>query len=245
MVTALVGEFEKANPSVRVVLGGDGSLVSAWRSASADGKLLLPVRDYARCPECDTALEELLTSPEKFAERRRELKMTLHRLLEFKKDGGGIDDGGVRTALSEATAMTADPTECMRFDVEVNGEKIYDNVVASGFVVATPFGSTGYFGSIARTVFRDGFGVAFVAPTVGVNNLVLGAADTVKVAFRRGVRVNLAADKDLAPVSAAEGDEFSFGCGSDKVAILGLKEFHCPACRALRHGTRICTQYLK
>lgn len=231
--------IEAAHRQIRICFGGDGSLVREWRSAAKDKKILLPVRDYARCAEHESFLDDLLNSPGKFEFVERELKMTLHAPLECEFDGYR------ELALSEVFVSNADVTEALRFDVYVNGERYLGNVIATAFLASTPFGATGYWSSVTRTIFREGFGMAFVAPTVGVSNLVLKATDRVEAEFVRDCTAAVAADKLVTSRFFKAGDRIRLATSSDNVPILGLAQFHCNECRAKRNGTVLSTQYLK
>lgn len=231
--------FEAANRQVKICWGGDGSLVSAWRDAKKDGRILLPIRNYARCPEHESFMDDLLDRPEKFSDFRNELRFTLHSPLE-------TETAGVRElSLSETLVTNADVTEALRFDIYVNGGKYLGNVIATSVLVSTVFGSTGYWSSVTRTIFRDGFGLAFVAPTVGVSNLVLKPTDTAEIEFARACTAAVAFDKKTAERRFETGDRMSFRLSPDNVPVLGLAQFHCNACRARRSGTVLFNEYIK
>jgi NAD kinase len=231
--------FEAANRQIKICYGGDGSLVREWRSAVRDKKILLPVRDYARCGEHENFLDDLLNNPDKFDSVKRSLKMTLHAPVRCEFDG--YDE----LALSEIFVTDDDVTEAMRFDVFVNGEKYLGNVIATAFLVSTPFGSTGYWSSVTRTIFREGYGLAFLAPTVGVSNLVLKGTDKIEIAFVRGCSATVAADKLVSKHEFKAGDRIRLETSPENVPIIGLAQFHCNECRAKRNGTVLSNEYLK
>jgi len=234
-----IAKFESENRQVRICYGGDGSVVSEWRKAKADKKILLPIRNYGQCEEHASVLDDLLERPDAFSEAKRELKLTLHPPLRCEFEG--YDE----QALSEILVTNANITEAIRFDVYVNGEKYLGNVIATAFIASTTFGATGYWSSVTKTIFRDGFGLAFIAPTVGVSNLVLKHTDRVDIEFARGCEAAVAADKLVTKRVFSKGDRIRLGLSSDNVPILGLAQFHCNACRAGRNGTVLSTQYLK
>ena len=231
--------FEAANKQVKICYGGDGSLVREWRAAERAKKILLPVRNYARCEEHESFLDDLLNNPDKFDSAKRELKMTLHAPVRCEFDG--YDE----LALSEILVADDDVTEAMRFDVFVNGEKYLGNVIATAFLVSSPFGATGYWSSVTRTIFREGYGLAFLAPTVGVSNLVLKSTDKIEISFVRGCAATVAADKLVCKHEFAAGDRIRLETSSENVPIIGLAQFHCNACRAKRSGTVLSNEYLK
>jgi NAD kinase len=52
------------------------------------------------------------------------------------------------------------PIYAVRFNLIVN-EKNCDNMIGDGVVVATPFGSTGYYKATGGSAFKKGIGVSF------------------------------------------------------------------------------------
>ena len=231
--------FEAENRQIAVAYGGDGTLASRWRGARKEKKIVFPVRDYGLCETHRKMYEAVFSGDASFKDMKQELKMTLHPPVRCEFPGHDL------TALSEFFIGNADITEAVRTDVVVNGETYLENVISSGIVVASAFGATGYWSSVARTIFRSGYGIAFVAPTVGVSNVVLGQADKAEVVVRRGFSACVGADKEIVRTDAPEGTRFRFESSSDNVPIIGLRQFHCNACRAARNGTILSNQYLK
>ena len=235
----MIKAFEAVNKQIRICYGGDGSLVREWRAAQRDKKILLPIRNYARCAEHENFLDDLLNNPDRFDSAKRELKMTLHAPVRCEFDG--YDE----LALSEILVTDDDVTEAMRFDVIVNGEKYLSNVIATAFMASTSFGATGYWSSVTRTIFREGYGLAFIAPTVGVNNLVLKSTDRIEISFVRGCVATVAADKLVSKRTFKAGERLMLETSPENIPIIGLAQFHCNACRAKRSGTVLSNEYLK
>ena len=229
-----IEDFRKRHPGVAVSYGGDGEILAVWRGAAKEGKDVCPVRNYGRC--------EKHSDPFACVDLD---KVQFHRpaVCECEAAGGAQ----LRfSALSEIQVKSADVTSALRMDVYVDGRGFMQNVIADGVVCSTAFGATGYFSSIARTLFVSGLGFAFVAPTLGVNNMVLPAGSRVDVSLRRGAKVAVAADKDVREVDVEAGRGLSFFVDTgESVGFVGLDVFHCPDCRARRHGTTVVNQYFK
>jgi len=232
---ALLRAFAEAHPGIELSYGGDGEILNVWRRASLKGKPICPVRNYGRCARHADPFKSV------DLDKVRGERVVVCELLpkgpgpSFKCD-----------ALSEVQVKAADVTSALRMDVYVDGTKFCGNVIADGVICSSPFGATGYFSSVARTLFTSGIGFAFVAPTVGVSNLVLPFGHKVEVRPLRRAEAVVAADKETRRAVIEPGDSLLFYADPHRRAeFVGLEEFHCPECRRLRHGTTVVSQYFK
>ena len=238
----LAAEFQAESKDVITVFGGDGALVGKWRELEGPKgkrKLLLPVRNYGMCPEHEELYKKVLAG----AEDAPQLKMSLMPLIEARLSGEGKAQSKMK-ALAEVTLVSADPTQAVRFNVKVNGRLAAENVIANGVIVATRLGSTGYFKSVARTIFMDGIGVGYICPTYSVPNIVARMDSCVEVELVRSAPVALTADKlkkDLGEVEKGFKLEVRSAC--ENVPVLGYEHFMCPACRRGRNSTVINDSY--
>ena len=153
-------------------------------------------------------------------------------------------DGVKKLALNEIQVKSNDITEALRFDVYVNGKKYYENVIADGVLFAAPNGATGYWKSVTRTIFRDGCGLAFIAPTVGISNLVLKSTDLVKLVLVRDASVALSYDKIKVISDVSKGTEIDMNLSAENLAIIGYEQFMCYDCRKNRNSTILQDQYI-
>ena len=154
------------------------------------------------------------------------------------------DEQNHKMALAEMQLKNKDITSALRFNVFVNNKKFYDNVIADAVIASTPLGSTGYWKSITRTIFRDGFGLTFLAPTVGISSLVLKPTDFVKIEFTRNAILVVASDKDTNEKEVMPGDFVDVSLASDNMSIIGYDEFMCFECRKNRNSTILQDQYI-
>lgn len=230
--------IESKNKQLKICYGGDGTILQSWRDAHSKKKILFPIRNYSQCDEHKTMLDDILSNPTKFDKYEKSLKMTLHPLIECSFN---VDK---YKALSEFTITNKDVTSAIRFDCVVNGDSYYENIISTGIIVATAFGSTGYFTSVARTNFRIGVGVAFIAPTVGINNIILSQTDRLTLVFRRESEIIITADKEVYTIGVGVGDKLEFVDACDNVAIIGRKQFMCAKCRKNRNSTILNNSYL-
>ena len=233
----IISALQAQHKNVLISYGGDGTLVSKWREAKAQKKPILPVRNYGRCQKHEELLKALLECK---SEKELSLKLSVNPIIEFSFH----DEQNHKMALAEMQLKNKDITSALRFNVFVNNKKYYDNVIADAVIASTPLGSTGYWKSITRTIFRDGFGLTFLAPTVGISSLVLKPTDFVKIEFTRNAILSVASDKDTNEKEVKSGDFVDVSLASDNMSIIGYDEFMCFECRKNRNSTILQDQYI-
>lgn len=157
--------------------GGDGSLLGANREYSGRYPII-PVRQEHQYKKCNRhALPNILD-----ALAFREVPIYMLDNLCFRVKG----DGPSGFALNDIIIHNADQRSAIRYEVYIN-DKIYcQEVVGDGVVVSSPFGSTAYYRSITKSIFRTGVGVAFNNSIEAVDHLVLSDADIVEIKIKRG-----------------------------------------------------------
>lgn len=233
----LVDKFQKeSGDKYNVLYGGDGTLAGGWSSqVFSQDAILLPIRNYGRC-ETHEDIREILR-------KARFNELEVREFPIFVADG--------HTFLSEFQLKSADISQAMRFDIEVNGKTFAKNVIADGIVAATSLGATGYFKSITRTVFRRGWGLAIVNPTYSIVNQVLSTDDRVKIIFRRECPTVFAWDKDVEKGEDRGVNQVAFpeieikmlDCARPK-RIAGYDIFMCSDCRKSRNSSIVNDQYI-
>ena len=237
----LVAKFQAENKDIITVFGGDGALVSKWRElegSKGKHKMLFPVRNYGMCREHENIYKKFLAG----TEDAPSLKMSLMPLIEARYPGKDVQSSV--KALAEVTLISADPTQAIRFNVKINGHLAAENVIANGVIIATKFGSTGYFKSVARTIFVDGLGVGYICPSYSVPNIVARMDSRIEVELIRRAPIVLTADKlkkDLGEVEKGFKLEVCSAC--ENVPVLGYEHFMCPNCRKGRNSTVINDNY--
>lgn len=238
-----VAKYNAESKNVFIAVGGDGTLLQAVRDNPK--KVILPLRNYGNCDchKLEDIVDDLVNSPKKSKSLPAEIKIDVMPRLRYMRRGANDEPIDSLPALAEIAFKSTDITSAVRFDVYVNGHLYLENVIADGLVAATPLGSHGYFKSIARTMFYEGIGIAFIAPTYGICNLVLKSSDNVIVRFRRDVEVNLSSDKTVETVKFKDGDCLTISDACDNVSIAGYSIFMCSDCRKNRNSTVINDQY--
>jgi NAD+ kinase len=167
-------------------------------------------------------------------ELKNEFKLTIGDLIECD----GIE------AMSEIQVISSNPTQCLRMNIFINNKKFMDNVIANGVILSTIIGSSGYFKSVSRTIFRDGFGLGFICPTYGINNIVLKSTDWVDIEFIRCGKAHICWDNIIKDINIEEGLKKTFRLSSNHVSIFGYDMFMCQECRNNRNSTNINDKYI-
>lgn len=144
-----------------VTLGGDGTVLYAARNYP--DPTILPVR--AGDSEGNRAAfdaDGLVGELERLEGGDGTLETTTFSTLTAYQ--GGDELGGGFRALNEISLHHSSPVLAATFDARIhdNGRtRQFRKLIGDGMLVATPFGSTGYYRAITGGTFTDGFGVAF------------------------------------------------------------------------------------
>lgn len=144
-------------------------------------------------------------------------------------------DGRQMVALNDLYLSKGIVTSSVRYRLWLDDELYKGQIVGDGLVVATPFGSTGYFRNITQSLFRVGIGLAFNNCSDQVNHIVVDNRTRIRAEVIRGPAV-LVADNDPARLDLVEGDEVTFGQSGQEAVILGLDVFRCRDCYSLRQN---------
>ena len=218
MVECLDGE----TPELIITYGGDGALLGAEREYPAIPKL--PIRDALTAPTCpEHTAEKVLTA---YCEKR----LKLSRLPKLKAE---MDKGDL-FGINDLVVNTAEPTSALRYRVFIDGELHAPEVVGDGVCFSSIHGSTAYYRSITRGIFRVGVGLAFSNSTEVVDHLVLPENSVVSLEILRGEALVMA-DNDPVKLHLNVGETISLRQTDECAEILGLTGFMCPECRYLRH----------
>lgn len=236
-------KFAAQRKDIAILYGGDGTLVGEWRKfrTRKGGKPILPVRNYGLCQKHQDFYMKFFTTKDEDSGEDISVKQFLFPVLRGEFKDKGLDN--YLDALSELTIVNADQTAALRFNIKVNGKPIVENVIANGVILATKLGSTGYFKSVARTIFTKGIGVGFIGPTYSVPNIVIGVADRIQFELVRRAKVVVTADKLKQEVDADAGWTLEAVDACDNVPILGYDHFMCPECRKNRNSTLVNDNY--
>jgi len=237
-----IDKFSARAKDIAVLYGGDGTLVGEWRKfrTRKGSKCLLPIRNYGLCRKHLEFYTKFFNASED-SEEDLSLKQFLFPVLRGSFKDKSLDN--YLDALSELTIVNADQTAALRFNIKVNGKPIVENVIANGVILATKLGSTGYFKSVARTIFTQGIGIGLIAPTYSVPNIVVGSADKIQFELVRRAKLVVTADKLKQEVDAEAGWILEAVDACENIPILGYDHFMCPECRKNRNSTLVNDNY--
>ncbi|MBT3380982.1 MAG: hypothetical protein HN742_42615 [Lentisphaerae bacterium] len=210
------------DPELVISYGGDGALLGAERDYPGVPKC--PLRDSRANPKCaahseESVLRQLVDGG--LSEER------IARLVGETQDGKSIV--GINDVLINKHTISS----AVRYRLWLDGELYMNQIVGDGLVIATPFGSTGYYRSITHSLFRVGIGLAFNNSTEPLDHLVIDRGSVVTVEIIRGPAVMLA-DNDPVRIPLVEGDHVTVRKSEQSTRVLGLDVFRCPDCLRLR-----------
>lgn len=205
-----------------VAHGGDGALLGAQRDYPGLPKL--PIRDAATAPPCAEHTAEKVIA----AFVRGELPLRHAPVLEARC--GSETLRGINDLVIHAQKYVS----ALRYRVLIDGELYAGEVVGDGLCFSGVHGSTAYYRSITRGIFRVGVGLAFSNSTEAVDHLVLPETSEVTVEILRGPGVVMA-DNDPRMIPLDVGGTVTFRQTAERAAIWGLDGFMCAECRKLRH----------
>ncbi|MBT7163980.1 MAG: hypothetical protein HN904_14455 [Victivallales bacterium] len=215
---------DNEHPDVVISHGGDGSLLGAERDYPGVPKC--PLRDRRMNPKC----------PEHPNERVLEL-LTRGELREDRigKLVARTGDGRELVGLNDLFISKSIVSSAVRYRLWLDDELYKGQIVGDGLVVATPFGSTGYFRNITHSLFRVGIGLAFNNCSDPVDHIIVRNDTVIRAEVIRGPAV-LVADNDPARLDLDEGDVVTFSRCEQQTVILGLDIFRCRECYGLREN---------
>lgn len=201
--------FELSNsPEIIIVSGGDGSLLISERKFPGIPKLL--IRDSLTCKRCyDLDTEGIIEV----------IKDNNYKIKKIKKIKAKINDKEI-IGLNDIIIKNKNPNTALRFEVFINDE-IVNEFIGDGVVIATHYGSTGYFSSITGKDFKKGIGIAFNNVTDRFRHINLENNDKIKIKIKRGPGI-LSFDNSCNFIELKEDDEIEVNESDKKARIIML-----------------------
>lgn len=162
------------NPEMVISYGGDGTLMRSEHVFPGVPKLVL--KGSSVCKLCAPFPNEEILSR---VMKGNYMERTLVKLDARAK-------GKTLTAVNDIVVHNSDPRHAIRYRVTVDGKLFGGEIIGDGIVVATPFGSTGYYRSITDSSFDVGFGLAFNNSTEQSDHIVFDLHLEVELTLMRG-----------------------------------------------------------
>jgi len=178
--------YDEKAPDVVITYGGDGTLLHAERLYPGVPKFALRNSPTSKMSH-DYSFEKAFVTLKKGAvkeEQRLKLECVVARKGKEPETFIALNDVIVRNTHLE---------RAVRFSLTIDKERISDQLIGDGFVVATPFGSSAYYSSITKRSFARGLGIAFNNLAAEQPNLLVDENATITVKILRGP-VDLAVD---------------------------------------------------
>lgn len=208
-------KYSEENPDLIISYGGDGTFLIAERHFPEIPKIL--VKDSETCRNCNCMeIEEII---EKYL--RKEYSIIKIKKLKAVSESQystkeliGTNDIVIRNSL---------PTEAIRFKIKIDGKEIDKTFIGDGVVIATPYGSRGYFYSITKESFEKGIGVAFSNITEHHDYILVPEDKEIEVKILRAPAV-LVADNNRDFVNLNNRDVVKIKQIEEYAQIIKLKE---------------------
>ena len=164
------------NPDFVVCYGGDGTVLFSERKFPQVPKLVFKKKSI--CRECDYTLYDAENILFKIREGKFEIRKEMKLETKFENEKlVGLNEIQIRAKL---------PIHAIRFSVFVDGKE-FDNLIGDGVVVATPFGSTGYYRSTGGRKFNKGIGISFNnLHNKKIKSFVVPESSLIRVKVNRG-----------------------------------------------------------
>jgi NAD+ kinase len=211
-------EVVERDPEVVLCHGGDGTLLRAERVWPSVPKIPARLSKGAQLCEQHT-LPSILDRYQ-----RRGLDCAALEMLQCALGASRF------YALNDVVLRNDNPALALRFRLFVNNIELGSETTGDGVVLATPFGSTGYYHTLTRQRFDKGIGIAFNNCTRGVlPPVVVDSSSVVRVDVTRGPGV-LAHDNDRRTIHLRQGHRFEISRADRRATVHGLDALACQTC---------------
>ncbi len=190
--------------------GGDGTLIKAEEFHPGVPKIML--KDSYICKKCPPFTND---------EILEKVKAKNFSIEEMPKILVSVD-GHEMEGLSDVVVHNKDPRHALRYRVTINGEVTHHEIIGDGIVVATPFGSTGYYRSITHGFFEAGIGLAFNNSIEPSDHMILQDDCVIELEVTRGPAI-VYADNHEKMVDVATGAKIRIEKGKNKGKIVVVR----------------------
>lgn len=183
------------NPEVVFCYGGDGTILRAEYAFPGVPKVAL--RDSRVCKLCSPFTNEEVVKRVCAGSYKEEKVWKLEARVGEKTLYG----------VNDIVIHNNDPRHAMRYTLAIDGVHTGgEEIIGDGVVLATPFGSTGYYRSIADSFFEVGIGLAFNNSTEQADHMVVREDREIALRVVRGPAM-VYADNQEGYIELGVGDE--------------------------------------
>lgn len=197
----------KKDPDIVASFGGDGTFMLAERIFPGVPKFYL--KNSRVCKKCfHFSNEEVL----------KKIKNKRYTIEEHIKIFAKAKNKSI-CGLNEIIVHNKDPRKAIRYKIFINGKKVGEEIIGDGVVIASSYGSTGYYRSITDSFFEVGIGVAFNNSTEQSDHMVIKENSKIKIKITRGVAVAYA-DNHSEEIKLESGDEIFINKSTETAKII-------------------------
>lgn len=197
----------KTKPQLVISYGGDGTFFIAERKYPKILKLL--VKDIKVCYLCNET-------------NRKNLLKQLKKKKFKKQQCIKLETKGLK-AVNDITIRNKDQQQALRFKVKINNKPINKEFIGDGLVIATPYGSTGYFYSITRRKFKKPkIGIAFNNTRKKQLPLIIKDNSKIEITITRGA-AQVTADNNPKTILMKKSSKITIKKSKEKASIIKLK----------------------
>jgi NAD+ kinase len=172
------------NPDFIVSYGGDGTVMRSEAEYPGIPKIIL--RNSRVCKLC---------SPLENIEVLKKIKLGKYKVEDYWKLES-LTHGKKLLAINDIIVHNIDPRHAIRYKLTINERVVGHEIIGDGVVIATPFGSTGYYRSITDSFFEVGIGLAFNNSTERYDHMILKEDSKIELEITRGPVVIFADNQD-------------------------------------------------
>ena len=199
----------KRNPQLVLSYGGDGTFLRAEQEYP--GVLKSMIRKSKVCVKCHNfATGHVLDLISRG-------KYHVHEYAKLEVNIGGHKKR--LTGVNDIVVRNTSPIRALRFHLWINNKKVARELIGDGIVVATPFGSTGYYDSITRKPFMKGIGLAFNNLVQPIKHRVLPPHSKIRMHTIRG-DAYISADNNPHILTAKQGSTIVIRQSRQKARIV-------------------------
>ena len=203
------------NPEIVISYGGDGSFLFSEKKYPGVPKLI--TRDESICEKCVEGDHMFLLD---------KIMAGKYSIKKYPKLETTIIRNGKRTvlkslAINDVVIRNLEQFHAIRFDLFIGPKKIGKEYVGDGIVVATSFGSTGYYYAITKTSFNSGIGLALNNTMTKKNNHRL-SSDKIKFVLNRNL-AGLSVDNESKVLIIKPGDVIEIKKSKKVFRIIDIK----------------------
>src|SRR6267142_1305305 len=194
-----------ARAELVVILGGDGSMLSAARNLAGSDVPLVGVNQGRLGFTTDIALPKMCDAMAEILAGKHEIEERTMLAAEVRRDGVVTL---ATLALNDAVVNKGSVGRLIEFVVNIDGEFVYD-LRADGLIVATPTGSTAYALSSDGPILQPsvpGFALVPICPhTLSNRPIMVSDRTVIEISLKRSIDARLHFDGQL-QCDLQEGD---------------------------------------